>query len=138
MICLLEGWIRQKTRIKCKQMYFIPGTLQLIFRGLNISNKYWFTFTFMYLWRQKNTTILAYKSRNFRHFLGFIYLIRSIHGSQNMVTKFRSNNIFGHSNHIGTHIKQNIFFSILVIISKYFSNSTSYMRVHTVLIVWNA
>ncbi len=49
MICLLEGWIRQKTRIKCKQMYFIPQMVQLIFEGLNINNKQCSTFTFMYL-----------------------------------------------------------------------------------------
>ncbi len=48
-ICLLEGWIRQKTGSKCKQMYFIPETTQLIFGGLNINNKQCSTFTFMYL-----------------------------------------------------------------------------------------
>ncbi len=30
-------------------MYFIPQTVKLIFRGLNINNKQCFTFTFMYL-----------------------------------------------------------------------------------------
>ncbi len=39
MDCLLEGWIRKKTGSKCKQMYFIPETTQLIFGGLNINNK---------------------------------------------------------------------------------------------------
>ncbi len=33
IICLLEGWIRQKTGSKCKQMYFIPETTQLILRA---------------------------------------------------------------------------------------------------------
>ncbi len=32
-------------------MYFIPRMLSLIFGGLNIYNKKWFTFTFMYLWK---------------------------------------------------------------------------------------
>ncbi len=36
MICLLEGWIRWETRSKCKQMYFIPETAQLIFGGQQI------------------------------------------------------------------------------------------------------
>ncbi len=49
MICLLEGWIRQKTETKPKQMYFIPKTTQLIFGGLYIKNKQCSTFTFMYL-----------------------------------------------------------------------------------------
>jgi hypothetical protein len=49
MICLLEGWIRKKTGSKCKQMYFIPETTQIIFGGLTINNKYCSTFTFMYL-----------------------------------------------------------------------------------------
>ncbi len=49
IICLLDGWIRQKTVSKCKQMYFITQTVQLIFGGLNINNKQCSTFTFMYL-----------------------------------------------------------------------------------------
>ncbi len=49
IICLLEGWIRQKTIKKCKQMYFIPQMIQLIFGGLNKNNKQCSTFTFMYL-----------------------------------------------------------------------------------------
>ncbi len=49
IICLLEGWIRYKTVNKCKQMYFIPQTVQLIFGGLNINNKQCSTFTFMCL-----------------------------------------------------------------------------------------
>ncbi len=49
MISFLEGWIRQKTGGKCKQMYFIPETTKLIFGGLNINNKQYSTFTCMYL-----------------------------------------------------------------------------------------
>ncbi len=51
IICLLEGWIRQKTVNKCKQMYFVTETAQLIFGGLNIDNKQYSTFTFMFLGR---------------------------------------------------------------------------------------
>jgi hypothetical protein len=38
LFCLLEGWIRYKTVSKCKQMYFIPQMVKLIFVRLNINN----------------------------------------------------------------------------------------------------
>jgi hypothetical protein len=38
IICSLEGWIRYKTVSKCKQMYFIPQMVYLIFGGPNINN----------------------------------------------------------------------------------------------------
>ena len=49
VICLLEGWVRQKTVYKCKHTYFIPQLVQLIFEGLNINNQQCTTFTSMYL-----------------------------------------------------------------------------------------
>ena len=60
-ICLLEGWIRQKTGSKCKEMYFIHEMTQLIFGGQNIHNKQCSTFTFMYLDLRFIVTVRSYE-----------------------------------------------------------------------------
>ena len=49
IICLLEGWARQKTASKCNQISFITQMAQLIFGGLNINIKQCRTFTSMQL-----------------------------------------------------------------------------------------
>ncbi len=88
---LMEGWMRQKTINKCKQMYFIPQTVQLIFGGLNINKKWCSTFTFMYLGTHH---ILRYY-RVYR-------VLRMVKVAQTEKINFKANNIICHGDQVNS------------------------------------
>ncbi len=85
MICLLEGWIRQITGSKWKQMYFIPETTKLIFGGLNINNKYCSTFTFMYLGYRVQTFPSLYVLCCINNHLLFLSLLIQFQTTKNLL-----------------------------------------------------